>query len=51
MCVQIALLSAPEARPLPKPVHTVIGGAAPTEKVISDMERVGMLVFHGYGLT
>ncbi|MBV9736392.1 MAG: AMP-binding protein, partial [Acidisphaera sp.] len=45
------LIHAPDARPLPRPVRLMTGGAAPPSPVIARMEQLNFLVRHLYGLT
>ncbi|CAL1705321.1 unnamed protein product [Somion occarium] len=49
--VQIGLVSAPEARPLPRPVSAITAGSAPTAQLIGDLEKLGITAVHVYGLT
>ncbi|KAH8106897.1 AMP-dependent synthetase and ligase [Cristinia sonorae] len=47
--VQIGLISAPEARPVPQPVKAIIAGSAPTAQLIGDLETKGITAVHTYG--
>ncbi|THG99460.1 hypothetical protein EW026_g2887 [Hermanssonia centrifuga] len=49
--VQISLLNAKEAQPVPRKVTTIIAGSAPTAQLIGDLETKGILPVHVYGLT
>ncbi|THH29084.1 hypothetical protein EUX98_g5106 [Antrodiella citrinella] len=49
--VQIGLVSAPEARPVPQPIKAIIAGSAPTAQLIGDLETKGITAIHVYGLT
>lgn len=49
--VQIALVSAPEARKVPRPVTAIVAGSAPTAQLLGELEAKGINVVHVYGLT
>ncbi|KAJ3482473.1 hypothetical protein NLI96_g6951 [Meripilus lineatus] len=49
--VQISLVSAPEARKVPRPVTAIIAGSAPTAQLLGELEGKGISVVHVYGLT
>lgn len=49
--LQIGIVNHPDARPLPKPVTTIIAGAAPTAHLISELEKKNFTPAHVYGLT
>ncbi|KAF9240923.1 hypothetical protein BU15DRAFT_61237 [Melanogaster broomeanus] len=49
--VQIGIVNDPAARPLPHPISTIVGGAAPTAQLIGQLEQVGIKPVHMYGLT
>ncbi len=46
-----AILNAPEAGPLTRPVLITTAGAPPSPTTIADMERRGFQIVHVYGLT
>jgi fatty-acyl-CoA synthase len=46
-----ALLNAPEAGPLTRPVLITTAGAPPSPTTIAQMERMGFQIVHVYGLT
>jgi len=46
-----AILSAPEAGPLTRPVSVSAGGAPPSPTTIAEMMRLGFKLVHLYGLT
>ncbi|PSS31077.1 hypothetical protein PHLCEN_2v2409 [Hermanssonia centrifuga] len=45
--VQISLLNAKEAQPVPRKVTTIIAGSAPTAQLIGDLETKGILPTYG----
>ena len=45
------ILTAGEAGPLPRPVLITTAGAPPSPTTIAEMERMGFMVVHVYGLT
>ncbi|KAI0322681.1 acetyl-CoA synthetase-like protein [Amylostereum chailletii] len=49
--VQIGIVNDPNAKPIGRPVKAIIAGAAPTAKLISELEKTGIQPFHVYGLT
>ncbi|KAJ6627120.1 AMP-dependent synthetase and ligase [Mycena sp. CBHHK59/15] len=49
--VQIGIVNDPAARALPRPVSTIIAGAAPTASLIAALEEKGIHPIHVYGLT
>ncbi|KAI6007470.1 acetyl-CoA synthetase-like protein [Pisolithus albus] len=49
--VQIGIVNDPAARPLTRPVTAVIAGSAPTPQVIGQLEQLGIIPVHVYGLT
>jgi hypothetical protein len=51
MNVQIGLLNDPNAKRLPLPVSTMVGGSAPTAHLISKMESMNIFPVHEYGAT
>lgn len=50
-CMQISIVSAPEARRVPNPITAIIAGSAPTAQLIGDLETKGIQPVHVYGLT
>ncbi|OCH88810.1 acetyl-CoA synthetase-like protein [Obba rivulosa] len=49
--VQIGLINAPQAQRLPRPVVAIIAGSAPTAHLIRELEKIGIMPVHVYGLT
>ncbi|BGP28698.1 hypothetical protein JCM10296v2_000434 [Rhodotorula toruloides] len=49
--VQIALVSHEKAQPLSHDVRTIIAGAAPTAKLIEQLEKLNIGVVHVYGMS
>jgi fatty-acyl-CoA synthase len=49
--VQIALINAPSARPLDRPVTAVIAGAPPSPTLLAGLRRLNFEPIHVYGLT
>jgi fatty-acyl-CoA synthase len=49
--VQVAVVNAPEAAPLPHPVTVAIGGAPPSPTILARMRELNLHAVHVYGLT
>ncbi|GAA5848375.1 hypothetical protein JCM3766R1_002327 [Sporobolomyces carnicolor] len=49
--VQLSIVNHPLARPLDRPVRTIVAGAAPTATLIEALERLNVVVVHVYGQT
>jgi hypothetical protein len=49
--VQIGIINDPLAKPPPRPVTTIVAGAAPTAHLIEELEKKGIKPVHVYGLT
>lgn len=49
--LQIGIVNDPAAGKLPRPISTILAGAAPTAHLIGELEKKGINPVHVYGLT